>query len=269
MVDVIKADGTKEPYQRKKVLDSITRAGIPKSLQIEVLNKIEADLHEDITTQQIYKHIEDYLVQSGKPHLKGRYSLKRAIMQLGPTGYPFEAYIAYVLEAEGYKTRVGLGFDGKCVNHEVDIEALRNNQKIMVECKFHNRVGTKSDVQVALYTKARFDDLSQKHGFTKPMLVTNTKITNDAVDYSKCVGMDVMGWSYPSEGSLRDLVEKHNLFPITTLTSLTASQLQRLLVDNIVLAKQLCEDSEIINRLGLDSHKRDQAIKEAGLICNL
>src|SRR3989344_4492441 len=112
MVNVIKADCTKENYSREKVLSSIKRAGIPKNLQEEVLNKVEADLHENITTQQIYRHIEDSLEASDEPYLKGRYSLKRAIMQLGPTGYPFEAYISEVLRAEGYQTEVGITLQG-------------------------------------------------------------------------------------------------------------------------------------------------------------
>ncbi|KKQ74129.1 MAG: ATP-cone domain protein [Candidatus Woesebacteria bacterium GW2011_GWB1_38_5b] len=98
MVNVIKADGTRESYNRNKVLDSIKRAGIPESLNKLLIDEIERDLYEDVTTYKIYKHIEDFLGKSDEKYLKGRYSLKQSIMQLGPTGYPFETYVAEVLK---------------------------------------------------------------------------------------------------------------------------------------------------------------------------
>ncbi len=269
MVNVIKADGTIEPYQREKVLDSIKRAGIPRRLQDEVLKKIESDLHEDITTSQIYKHIEDFLGRSDEPYLKGRYSLKQAIMALGPTGYPFEFYVSEILKEEGFKTEVGVMLRGKCVTHEVDVVAKKGNEKLMVEAKFHNRTGTKSDIQVALYTSARFDDLSHKHGFTKALLVTNTKITKDALDYAHCQGMQVLGWSYPGGESLRDLVEKYKLFPITILTSLSFSQKQTLLNAGIVLAREICFDKRILNKSEVPDNIKERVSEEAGFICNL
>jgi len=81
--------------------------------------------------------------------------------------------------------------------------------------------------------------------------------------------MDVLGWSYPNEKSLRDLIEKHHLFPITTLSMLSQSQIQNFLDEDIVLARQLCDDNTLIDRLGLDDSKKAEAIKEAGLICSL
>lgn len=268
MVQVVKASGEIEEFSDKKLLESIKRAGIPENLQIEVLNHIKDRLYENIPTHEIYYHIEEFLGKNA-PYFKTKYSLKSGLMQLGPTGFPFELYAAEILKAEGFTTRVGETLLGKCVNHEVDIVAKSKDKNIMVECKFHNRPGTKSDVQVALYTKARFDDLSVKHKFTEAMLVTNTKITLDALAYSDCEKIKVISWSFPDGGSLRDLIEKHKLYPVTQFAFLSLTEKQELLSKNIVLMKQICSNPEILNQITIPSNKRDEIMNEARSVCSL
>ena len=71
-----------------------------------------------------------------------------------------EKYIAKIFQAWGYETLTDQTILGNCVSHEIDIIAWNNEKLIMVEAKFHNELGTKSDVKIALYIKARFEDLS-------------------------------------------------------------------------------------------------------------
>jgi len=267
MPKVIKANGESEDFSEKKLIDSIHRAGIPENLQQEVIEHVKTNLYENIPTHEIYYHLEEYLGQTKSPYYKNKYSLKRALMDLGPTGFPFEAYIAEVLKKEGFETIVGEILMGKCVTHEVDIIAQNANEKIMVECKFHNRPGSRSDVQVALYTKARFDDLKEKHGFTKVMLVTNTKITVDALAYSDCENVKILSWEHPEGESLREKVEKYKLYPITSLSFLSMPQKQELLAKNIVLVKSICENPEVINQISIPINKRDEILDEAKRVC--
>jgi hypothetical protein len=269
MVHVIKADGTLEEFSEQKLLASIERAGIPKSLQGQVLEQIKKHLFDKISTAEIYEQIESYLGKSDSTFVKDRYSLKRAIMDLGPTGFPFEVYISEIFKAMGYKVEVGTYLLGRCVSHEVDIVAEKDGKKVFVECKFHNSPGTKSDVQVSLYTKARFDDLKAKHDFTDAMLVTNTKITSDALLYAQCAEVAVMSWGYPEGASLREMIETYKLFPITQLSFLSLSQKQELLAKNIVLIKQLCKEPELLNELSMQTDKKERVIEEAMSVCNL
>src|SRR5207245_2048481 len=136
---------------------------------------------------------------------------------LGPTGYPFEDYIAKIFQRQGYTTLIRQILPGNCVSHEIDVIAEKNTvipTKIMIEAKFHNQVGMRTNVHVPLYTKSRFEDIKIKHNFSEVWLVTNTKATVDAIAYASCVGMKIMTWSYPEGESLRDLVEKFHMFPI-------------------------------------------------------
>ena len=269
MLSVLKADRTLEPFDENKLLSSIKRAGIPENLHSQVLSHIKSKLYENIPTSEIYSHIEEFFTKEKDIYSKTKYSLKSAIMELGPTGFPFESYVSEILKALGFKTEVGMYLIGKCVKHEVDVVALNQNEKIMVECKFHNSPGIKSDLHVSLYTKARFEDLKQKHNFSKAMLVTNTKISMDALTFANCEGVRVLSWSYPDGESLRDLIEKYKLYPITQLSFLSLSQKQELLGQGIVLIKQICSDPSVLNKITIPENKREEIMKEATTVCQL
>ena len=170
-------------------------------------------------------------------------------MDLGPTGYPFEDFVAKVLDAHGYHTKVRQIVTGSCISHEIDIIAAKNGKTAMIEAKFHNNPGTRSDVHVALYTKSRFEDVKEKNMFDEAWVVTNTKVTGDAIDYAKCDGMKVIGWSYPDGGGLRDLIEKYHLHPVTMITTLPQALKQKLLDNHIVLCKDICLNRSLIDVL--------------------
>ena len=267
MINVVKATGEIEPFSEGKVRSSIKRAGINEGTQDEVLLEIKNHLYDNIPTSEIYKIITDFLGRS-KPIGKIRYSLKRAIMQLGPTGYPFEDFISEILKMEGYKTTVGVVLLGKCVNHEIDVVAENENKKLIVEAKFHNDSGIHTDLHVSLYTKARFDDLKEKHKIDEPWIITNTKLTQDAISFAKCVGMSVMGWNYPEDKSLRFLVEKWKLHPITVLDNLSLSQKQTLMQNHITLCKQIANDHSVLDVLSIPLDRKNEVIAKAESICN-
>lgn len=266
MVNVIKANGEKEEFSEEKLRESIKRAGIPSNIEQEVLLHVKSKLYENIPTSEVYKHITEFL--SKKPHLKSKYSLKQAIMDLGPTGYPFEDYVSEILRAKGYVTQVRSILTGKCVNHEIDVIAQKQGiEKLLIEAKFHNASGIRTDVHVSLYTKARFDDLKEKYKFDRAWLFTNTKITADALAYALCVNMGVVSWSYPQNESLRDLIEKYKLYPITILSSLSQTQKQMLFENHIVLVKDICKNKENLDILALQPDKKSKIHKEAELVC--
>jgi len=268
MTNVIKATGEVEPFSEDKIVSSIKRAGVPQNLQDKALESVKLSLYENIPTSEIYKNITDFLGREANP-IKAKYSLKRAIMALGPTGYPFEDFVSDILKARGYITQVRSILSGKCVSHEIDVIAEKENEKIMVEAKFHNDSGIKTDVHVSLYTKARFDDLKEKYSFNKAWLYTNTKITPDALAFALCVDMGVISWSYPENESLRDLVEKYKLYPLTILPSLPSTYIQTLLQNHIVLVKDICNNKDSLDLLPIEGERKHSIFEEAQSICNI
>ena len=272
-VTVIKATGEPEPYSETKVRSSIKRAGLPDELANQVVAHVENILYEDIPTEEIYKHIIEFLNKSTTPAASAKYSLKHAVMQLGPSGYPFERFISFVLEKQGYSTKTNQILQGKCVQHEVDVIASKNGENFMIEAKFHNKPGARSDLKVALYTYARFSDLihnsANSNLFTKAWLVTNTKVTSEAKDYANCIGMKIISWSYPEKENLRELIEKSNLHPITALHSLSINQKQHLIQNDLVLCSHIVGKTiEQLMELGLNREIANNTLKEAQDVCS-
>ncbi|MCL5433082.1 MAG: ATP cone domain-containing protein [Patescibacteria group bacterium] len=269
MIYVVKANGEKEPFSEQKVKNSIARAGIPENLQNQVVDNIKKKLRNNISTSEIYSQIVGYLQKSKNPYTSAKYSLKQAIMCLGPTGFPFEDFVAKVLEAQGFQTVVRKILSGRCISHEIDVLAEKGSEKIMVEVKYHNLPGTRSDIHVAMYTKARFDDVREKNKLSGVFLVTNTKVTGDSITYGACVGMKIISWSYPNGESLRDLVEKFDLIPLTALSSLSTGQKQELLKNHVVLCKDIVNDPLKLGVLYLSENKVNQIVSEARSISAL
>jgi hypothetical protein len=267
MISVIKANKTKEPFSEEKVKTSIQRARIPEAIQDEALTHVKSKLYDGISTSEIYQHILEFLDTSSHPYNKAKYSLKESIMMLGPTGYPFEDFIARLLESQGYKTQVRQILSGKCITHEIDILAEKDGKTAAIEAKFHNSPGTRSEVHVALYTKARFDDIKMRNNLHEPWIVTNTKTTTDVNTYAQCVGMKIISWSYPEKQGLRELIEEARLYPVTMLTSLNQNHKLTLLTNHIVLCKDLNDNHQLLDILPLSKEEKEKALAELHFIC--
>lgn len=273
-IKVLKASGEYEAFSEEKVRSSLQRAGVDERTREEIFERLKNKLYDGIPTKEIYALVFAFLREK-KAHLASRYNLKQAIMELGPSGYPFERFFAGVLGSLGYQTEVNREIEGKCVGHEVDVVALKEDKVSMIECKFHSKAGTKTNVKKSLYVYARFLDLKEQEfnvfGKRKKLdeawLVTNTKLTSRAITYCRCVGLKAIGWDYPREFSLRLLVEQSNLHPLTCLNSLSSQEKQRILEQGIVFCRELGE-SEKINFL-VPKNKVEQVRQEARSVCRL
>ena len=163
--------------------------------------------------------------------------MKRAIMSLGPSGFPFETFFAHLLEHYGYKTKVGEKLIGEGLVYEIDIIAQKK-KKFMIECKYHNKLGIVTKIRYAKQTYERFLKL-KKYDFSQPWLATNTKCSLDTIEYAKERNMKVTSWRYPEKESLLVLIERKKLYPITILKSLPRSIKEKLYNSNILIARDL------------------------------
>ncbi len=272
---VVKASGEREPFSDEKLRRSLERAGAPAKVIDNISQHLQTELKNGMTTADIYRHAFTILKQEGR-HFAARYSLKKAIMELGPTGHPFEKFVGEILKEQGYKNvEVGKIVQGICVAHEVDVVAEKDDRRIMVELKFHNTPGARTDVKVALYVQARFEDIDKEwrrepgHGLQlhEVWLMTNTKLTSEAIAYGKCAGMKVVGWSYPTEGSLQHLIERSGLHPITSLTTLSRAEKTQLLEKGVVICKNIESNRAIVMSLGISETKFNGVVKEARELC--
>lgn len=272
---VTKLNGKREPFDPAKLITSLRGAGASVDQASHIATHIEGELVEGITTNDIYRHAFDLLRTSSKP-LSVRYSMKRAVSELGPNGFPFERFVAEIFKAKGYDAVTGQIVYGGCVEHEMDVVAWKGDELVMVEAKFHNEPGLKSDLKVALYVKARFDDLKdqefdyggKKRRLTSWFLVTNTKFTDHAIRYAQCKGLGLIGWNYPDKGSLEELIAEANLHPLTCLTTLSQVEKHALLGAGLILCRHVKEKIHMLSELGIDPKKADAILEEISVVCS-
>ena len=153
---------------------------------------------------------------------------------------------------------------GRCVDHEVDIIAEKGDENILVEVKHHFQPHTFTGLPVFLEVQAKFEDFldsyrtgKNKINFNKVLVICNTKISDHAKRYSICKGIQSIGWRYPEEKGLEQMIEEKGLYPITFLKGLDV-RIQSKLGDNgIVLLKQLVEMdlNEIVKKTGIGKEK--------------
>lgn len=272
---VTKADGEVEHFKPVKLRASLRKAGANTNEIDSIVRTIELTAKDGIKTQEIYRLAFEALRESTDP-VAAKYSLRRALFGLGPTGFPFEDFLARLFEEEGYKTKTRLTLRGKCAVHEIDVAGYKPDHSFVAEAKFHMRPGVKSDLQVALYSYARFLDLKSEAickgdvcGIVSLYIITNTKFTKAAIDYAKCSGLELMSWGYPKQHSLQDKVEEHALYPVTALSRLTNREKERLLTNGTILCKDILKNPDVLGANGVKNKTAYAVIDEARQLCDL
>jgi hypothetical protein len=276
LINVKKADGQVEAFSEKKLRKSLKSAGAkPASIEAVVTEIDRSFKGRTASTSQIYKKAFFALRKVEIPATAARYSLKRAVLDLGPSGFPFEYFLTEIFKTKGYKTETGTILTGGCGTHEVDVVAINDKEVIAVEAKFHNKLGFKTDMKVLLYVAARFEDLKknnfdhiQKPGMTgKGMIITNTDFTLNAISYAECSGVEAVSWAYPRKGNLHDMIEEAGLHPLTCLTTISDAHKKALLERGTVLCKMIQNDSEQLSKIGISKSRIPLVLEEAALVC--
>lgn len=273
---VTKANGESVPYDEMQLRRSLQRAGASADVSARIASEVRPLLHKGITTRELYG-MAFRLLHRHSHHMAARYRLKRAILDLGPSGFPFERFVARILEHDGYRTEVGVILQGRCVQHEVDVVAERGDQHFLVECKYHNTPGRVCDVKVPLYIRSRFVDIVERrqaepgngHTFHQGWLVTNTRFTGDALQYGECAGLRMIGWDQPEKGSLKHRIDRSGLYPLTCLSTLTQVEKERLLARGLVLAADVRKEPEILSAALVRQQRLAAVLREADEVCQL
>lgn len=273
LINITKSDGTTELFEQEKLVNSLKRVGASQDAIDEVVDQVEREMRDKMETGDIYKRAFFLLRKHSFPTAV-KYSIRRAIMELGPDGFPFERFISRVFKSWGYEAVTDQQVLGKCVDHEVDVVAWKGNDLAMVEAKYHNEFGMKSDLKVALYVKARYDDLENtvfNYGgvdrkVSERWLITNTKFTEKAIRYGECTKLNLVGWNYPSKNSLHEIIEQNGLHPITCITSLNQMQKRDLVGRNVLVCIDIVANPTILQEIGLKQEEQEKVLTEAQLI---
>lgn len=264
-----KASGELVPFSEDKLKGSLLRVGANDQLARLVIDDILSWIENGMPTRKIYGRAFA-LLRKYQRSAAARYSLKKAMMEMGPSGYPFEQFVGEVFKAQGYQVEVGQEVAGMCVQHEVDVIATNHRLQHLVECKFYNSQGKYASVQVPLYIRSRVNDIVNKRQTCEEYrdfefqgwVVTNTRFTSDALAFGTCSGLKLLSWDHPQEQNLKQLVEQNHLFPVTALTSLTKSDKQILLEKGVVLCRHIMDTPQVLNVLQMNETKRRRIMAE-------
>lgn len=272
-IEIVKHSGEKVRFSVEKLKNSLRKSGAEESLVEEISNLVRDELYQGISTKEIYNRAFALLKKKKKTYAS-KYKLKKAIYELGPTGFPFEKFVGALLSHSGYEAKTGQFLQGKCVTHEVDVIAKKNGQYIVAECKFHSDEGRNCDVKVPLYIHSRYRDIlnfygEENHG-EKPnegWVVTNTRFTEDALKYGKCSNLYLLSWDFPKDNGIKDRIDRLGLYPITVSTLLSEREKQFLLSRDVVLCKQLINDDFYLDHLGIAEKRKERILIEIKLLC--
>lgn len=273
IIFVTKADGETEAFSPAKLKRSLKNAGATAAEVEDITDTISSQIVDGMPTESIYRSAFELLRASPQP-LAARYSLRRALFGLGPTGFPFEDYLARLFEYEGYKTKTRTIAKGKCGIHELDVIAWKPDDCFIAEAKFHQQPGIKTDLQVILYTHARFNDLNGKSLHTRDevkkrrsMVITNTKFTSAAIGYAKCAGVDLLSWDFPKKGNLQEWIERTKLYPVTVLSTISNKDKSALISNGAVLCSDIIDNHELLRSSGVPKSKIQAVMDEGVKLC--
>ncbi|QHI36590.1 hypothetical protein IMCC3317_19530 [Kordia antarctica] len=273
-INIVKYSGDSVPFDVYKLINSLRRSQASEELIKQIVEQVQDQLYDGITTKKIYKMA--FKMLKGKSRVSAsKYKLKKALMELGPTGFPFEKLVGKLFAHEGYTTEVGVIVQGNCVQHEIDVIAQKDNKHYMIECKYHSDQGRFCNVKIPLYIHSRFLDVEKQWErqkgheakLHKGGVYTNTRFTKDAIQYGKCVGMLLTSWDYPKGNGLKERIDESGLHPLTALTTMTKAEKTKLLDKGIVLCKELHENPSLLKQIGIDKKRHKKILEDSEALC--
>lgn len=267
---VKKYSGELVPFNNDSLRHSLTRSGANNEQVEKVYTQIKEKLFDGISTRELYQLAFEAL-KSQRNSFAARYSLKKALRELGPEGFYFEKWIARLFQEYGFESTTGQTIQGHAVSHEIDVVASKGNEMLAIECKFRNDIDAKISVTTPMYFLSRFKDISdisyhffgQNKKFTQGWLVTNAYLTSDSKDFGKYYNVNFLSWDYPTDNSIKKRVDKAVFYPVTCLTTLTDVEEKTLLQNQIILVKDIINNKEALKSLKLDSEKLRLVLEEA------
>ena len=270
-IKIRKRTGEIVDFSFDKLRNSLKHSGADEATIERIMDYISRNLYDNITSNEIYKMAYEKL-RDIRSVFASRYKLKKAIYELGPSGFPFERLVSVILEKNGYKTEIGAVIKGHCVQHEIDVLALKNKRYNIIECKFHSDEKYICNIKIPLYIHSRYYDLKKNWHMDYPLdevwIVTNTRFSEDAIQYAKCNNIKLLSWNYPEGNGIKDRIGKLGLYPLTTLTLLSEEEKDKLLDNDIVLCSELAENNYLLNKIGVSKSRKQRILDEIGQLCS-
>ena len=156
---VTKANGTKQLFEKSKILRTCLRMGVSRKVAEKVAKNVERSIYDGIETRKILKMVFKELGKH-KPSVKYRICLRRAMSLMKPKP-DFERFIQLVLIENGFEVTPNVIVRGKCIEHEIDAVAEKNSEVFLVEVKHHYNHHTPTGLDEGRIARAIFEDITE------------------------------------------------------------------------------------------------------------
>jgi hypothetical protein len=244
---VRKADGSFQQFDNEKVARTCLRMGADKQTAYEIASKVETRLYEGIPTSKILQMVFQYMRRC-RPCVRNLLDLRKGISLMGSKP-EFEAFVRAILARNGFEVSPNQLLIGKCVLHEVDGVVRKNGFTYFLEAKHHLNYHALTGLDESRIARAVLEDVAEGFALGRSvlkidgaMIVTNTRYSEEAMQYGRCRGILQIGWSLPSGHGLQDLIEGTNLFPLSCLRNLKRDVREKLVNSGVVLFEQMLNE---------------------------
>ena len=268
---VTKYSGDIEPFNPNSLKSSLKKSGANIEEVQRVYREIEDKVYDGITTSELYE-LAFASLKNQRESYAARYSLKKALRDLGPDGYYFEQWVSKLFEDNGYKAVTGQTVQGHAVSHEIDVVAMNDKSLLAIECKFRNDPEARISVTTPMYFMSRLKDIQgipchffgQTKEISDGLLVTNAYFTSDSISFAKHYGLPLLSWDYPKGNAIKERVDNISEYPITCLTTLTKQDKEILLKrHHCILVKDILQDPAVLEKIQISSSKKKRILLEA------
>jgi HJR/Mrr/RecB family endonuclease len=269
-VFVTKVDGSRQLFNRKKVVNTCLRMGASRKIAEMIASEVEETLYDGIATEQIFQKTLR-LLRKHEPIIQHLLDLRKGLSLMNSKP-EFELFIQALLRENGYEVTPNRIIRGKCGEHEVDAIAKKNGITYVVEAKHHIKYHTPTGLDESRIARAILEDVTEGAVFgqntlkiDQAMIITNTKFSKHARQYGECRKILQIGWNLPRTNSLQDMIEKNKMHPLTCLRKLNTQIKRKLSSEGIILMKQLIEEepSKLAHRIGISTKEVTNIIKKA------
>jgi hypothetical protein len=201
-VFVTKENGSRQLFDKDKVIRTCLRMGANSHIAFEVAGKVEERLYDGISTQIILRMIFRFM-RKYKPEVGQLFDLRKGFSLMSPKP-EFELFVQVLLMHNEFEVRPNQILTGKCVEHEVDAIARKDGVTYFVEAKHHLSYHALTGLYESRIARAVLEDVTE--GFMlgrcdlkidRAMIVTNTRYSDQATQYGRCRNILQIGGAHP------------------------------------------------------------------------
>jgi hypothetical protein len=267
---VTKADGSRQLFDREKVIKTCLRMGASRKIAEMIANEVEQTLFDGISTEIIFQKTLR-LLRKHEPIIQHLLDLRKGLSLMNSRP-EFELFIQILLRENGYVVTPNQIIRGKCGEHEVDAIAKKNNFTFIVEAKHHIKYHTPTGLDESRIARAILEDVTEGFEYgqntlkiDRAMILTNTKFSAHARQYGECRKILQIGWNSPRKKSLQDMIEENKLHPVTCLRNINTQIKRKLSSRGIILMKQLIEEepAKLARRISVSTTEVENLIEKA------